>query len=73
MRNSVREKQIISLLSSGPQSAEAIAQKLYPLGRGRAYTKKQRVYALIYNLRRKGLIITRRHDGKYYLVSDPLS
>ncbi|SHE59830.1 hypothetical protein SAMN02745133_00753 [Desulforamulus putei DSM 12395] len=65
MKN-MREIQILSMLQSGPQTVESIAKVLYPKGRGCGRMKKQRLYALIYHLRKKGHNIVFK-DGKYCL------
>jgi biotin operon repressor len=67
MKN-VIETKIISLLKLGPQKTENLAKALYPVGRGCGRGRKQKIYANIYHLRKKGYNI-KLIAGKYHLIS----
>lgn len=69
MKNAIETK-LINLLKSGPQKTETLAKILYPVGRGCGRGRKQKVYANIYYLRKRGYKIE-LIDGNYYL--DPES
>lgn len=61
------EYKIIDLLRTGPQKTEEIAKTLYPVGRGCGRVKKQKVYANIYYLKKKGYKIELINNS-YYLL-----
>lgn len=68
MRVNEKQKRIIKMLSEKPCSPVELARALYPVGRGCGRLKKQRVYATISVLRRKGFQIF-LSEGKYYIFS----
>jgi hypothetical protein len=66
MRKTIETK-LIDLLSLSPQKTEDLAKKLYPVGRGCGRGRKQKVYANIYCLRKRGYKI-KLIDGRYHLI-----